>query len=33
MILYNIQGGFSTKYFDKYNDNKDIDKKDILYKE
>ena len=28
--LYNIQGGFSTKYFDKYNDNKDIDKK-IFY--
>ena len=24
--LYNIQGGFSTKYFDKYNDNKDIDR-------
>ena len=28
--LYNIHAGFSTKYFDKYNDNKDIDKK-ILY--
>ena len=28
--LYNIQGGFSTKYFDKYNDNKDIDRK-IFY--
>lgn len=25
--IYNIQGGFNTKYFDKYNDNKDIDKK------
>lgn len=25
--LSNIQGGFVTKYFDKYNDNKDIDKK------
>lgn len=25
--LYNIQGGFCTKYFDKYNDNKDMDKK------
>lgn len=28
--LYNIQGGFTTKYFDKYNDNKNIDKK-IFY--
>ena len=28
--IYNIQGGFATKYFDKYNDNKEIDKK-ILY--
>ena len=28
--LYNIQGGFSTKYFDKYNDNKNIDRK-IFY--
>lgn len=28
--IYNIQGGFVTKYFDKYNDNKEIDKK-ILY--
>lgn len=25
--LYNIQGGFKTKYFDKYNDNINIDKK------
>lgn len=25
--IYNIQAGFSTKYFDKYNDNRDIDKK------
>lgn len=25
--IHNIQGGFVTKYFDKYNDNKDIDKK------
>lgn len=25
--IYNIQGGFSTEYFDKYNDDKDIDKK------
>ena len=25
--IYNIQGGFSTKYFDKYNDNREIDKK------
>lgn len=25
--IYNIQGNFSTKYFDKYNDNMDIDKK------
>ena len=25
--IYNIQGNFSTKYFDKYNDNRDIDKK------
>jgi len=25
--LHNIQGGFATKYFDKYNDNKDIDMK------
>lgn len=28
--LYNIQGGFRTKYFDKYNDNIELDKK-ILY--
>lgn len=28
--LYNVQSGFSTKYFDKYNDNKDIDKR-IFY--
>lgn len=25
--MYNIQGGFITKYFDNYNDNKEIDKK------
>ena len=25
--IYNIQGGFITKYFDKYNDNREIDKK------
>lgn len=25
--IYNIQGNFSTKYFDKYNDNRDMDKK------
>lgn len=25
--LYNIQGGFSTKHFDKYNDNKELDRK------
>ena len=25
--MFNIHGGFITKYFDKYNDNKDIDKK------
>lgn len=25
--IYNIQGGFTTKYFDKFNDNKDLDKR------
>ena len=25
--MYNIHGGFMTKYFDKYNDNKDMDRK------
>lgn len=31
--IHNIQGSFSTKYFDNYNDNKDIDKKTGYIKE
>lgn len=30
--IYNIQGGFCTNFFDKYNDNKELDKK-VSYRE